>query len=163
MRGPTTGPEGMGAPHRSRGPLRLRLNRPTTANADTPGRVPRVTSRPPATKTPPLFPDEDEDEIYSYGMSDDDLLGEYDYNGIDPLLLTPSRQNREPEVIEVMETNWGGGMTPRRWTQGPKGTWPTQPQLGPVRPTQPQLGPVRPTQPQLGPVRPTPTLMWELP
>ena len=73
-----------------------------------------MTSRPPATKTPPLFPDKDEDEIYSYGMSDDDLLGEgneYNYNGIDPLLLTPSRQNRDPEVIEMMETNEEGGRT----------------------------------------------------
>ena len=51
-----------------------------------------------ATETPPLF--------HSYGMSDDDLLGDgndLDYNEIDPLLLTPSRQSRE--VIEVMETN----------------------------------------------------------
>ena len=65
-----------------------------------------------ATETPPLFPDKDEDDIYSYGMSDDDLLGDgndLDYNEIDPLLLTPSHQSRE--VIEVMETNEEGGRT----------------------------------------------------
>ena len=36
VRGPTTDPEGMGAPHRPRGPLRLRLNHPTTTNAGEP-------------------------------------------------------------------------------------------------------------------------------